>query len=772
MLREWRLGISQFASVRMSELQMKQNLVNNIWIVLVLLVFPAVQLQAIRRGIVINSVTASSLEIPLYGKLELTIDIDATYSNPYDPNDISVDGSFVSPAGKTMIMPGFFYRDFTYDSGKLTATDNWSWRVRFAPTEAGEWQYRVSVTTQSDVANSDVGTFAVTSSNKPGFVRIDPRNPHYFVFDNGTPYFPVGENVAWGSADDPIADYTKWIGSLAANQGNFARVWMAPWGFDIEWTDTGLGNYDGRQKQAYQLDRVMDLMAENNVYVMLSLLNHGQFSLTHNTVWDQNPFNAINGGPLDRPAGFASNADAIRLWNQRVRYVVARWGYSPNIMAWEWWNEVNWTPLGDPDLLVPWIDQSARYLRSLDPYGHLITISGSRREDEQVWNLDSIDFTQDHQYDLADLPGDFNEIIPQWLACYPNKPFLMGEFGSVPDTDTTGVFLHDGLWSAVMNGAAGTAMTWGWNNIVDPRNLYPQFVGISAFFRGEDLAMRHWYPTTAILADATKARVYGLQSPDEALLWVVSGIQNNTSSQSIDTFASGAGVPVEPNDNQLAGFEDGSDGWSLVTSWMAGINAWLSTENASRGEQALALATDFTGNGWQEAGVSAQACGAWPETDLLALDVYAPTDASDILAQLYTRTGGSRTWTNSQNLPLTPGRWNTLKVPVGTLGDVSALREFGIKIGSETARGQFTFYVDNVRLINTATIGSVPPMAAGADLKLTGLTAGLYTVELWDTIGGMVKTSSTQETTNGTLSLSLPQNFVDLAIKIKPVLGG
>ena len=42
---------------------------------------------------------------------------------------------------------------------------------------------------------------------------------------------------------------------------------------------------------------------------------------------------------------FATNPDAQRLWEQKLRYIAARWGYSTNLFCWEWWNEVNWTPL-------------------------------------------------------------------------------------------------------------------------------------------------------------------------------------------------------------------------------------------------------------------------------------------------------------------------------------------------------------------------------------------------------------------------------------------
>lgn len=718
----------------------------------------------------INSVTASSESVGLYQRLELVADIDAVFNNPYDPNDIRVDGRFESPSGKIVIVPGFYYQDFAYAGGSLTASDNWSWRVRFTPTEVGEWQYRVLATTLKGTKRSETGTFSATESDSPGFVRVDPRNSHYFVFDDGTPYVPVGENIGW-STGDPIADYGTWLDSLAAAGGNFARVWMAPWGFSIEWLDTGLGNYDLRQSRAYQLDQVMDLMAQHNVYVMLSLLNHGQFSVTTDAAWDQNPFNAVNGGPLDTPADFATNPEAIRLWNQRLRYIAARWGYSPNIMTWEWWNEVNWTALVNSDLLAPWAARSAAYLRSLDPNHHLITTSGSPVEDQTVWSLDSLDFTQVHLYNMTDLPLTFNQVIPEWLQGYPDKPFLVGEFGSPLDIDVQGELVHQGMWSAIMNGAAGTGMTWWWDTYIHPLDLYDHFAGIAAFMRGEDMAARQWQPASAEFAERVKARVYGLQADDYALLWVVNRDYSDQYLQTAYTRAVRAAIRAGREEHLLSGFEDDTDGWSLVADWTAGEGITPSAEQASEGDQSLALVVTFTGDSWQEAGITRVGDTDWSGAERLSLDVYVPEGAEDFIAQVYTKSGNDWTWTQSLDLPLTAGQWNTLTIPVADLGDASSIHEFGLKIGSSTGQTDGAFYVDNVRLIGAPVQPDLIvefPTVEGAALNLTGLQSGAYTVEVWDTIGGEIIVSSPVETADGAVTITLPDFSTDLAIKVKP----
>lgn len=469
------------------------------------------------------TVTALTEAPAVYEKFEAQIDPGITVDNPYDPAVIQVDVAFTAPSGTVLVTPAFYYHDFTWNAPGLTPTDDLSWRVRFTPQEAGEYRYRVSVTHDGATTQSDESVFTAAPSDHPGFVRVDARNPRYFAFDDGTPYFPIGLNIGW-STGDTISDYTTWLDALAAGGGNFIRVWMAPWDMSIEWIDTGLGNYALRQGNAYELDQVVRLAEERGIYIMLSLINHGQFNTTVNPQWNENPYNSANGGPCSTPECFATDPEAIRFWEQRVRYIVARWGYSPNIMTWEWWNEINWTPLSNPAILGPWIARNSALIRELDPYDHLLTHSGSLLEVSDVWT--PLDFTQDHFYDRDDFPRTFRTANIAWAEAYPDKPFLPGEFGRATEAlsyDREGVELHLGIWGAVMTGASGTAMSWWWDTYIHPNGLWePLYGGISRFMAGEDMGARTWGEPNTDYIERIPARVFGLQASDAALIWLVS----------------------------------------------------------------------------------------------------------------------------------------------------------------------------------------------------------------------------------------------------------
>ena len=472
----------------------------------------------------INSVSGIA-SIGRYEKLELTVDLSAAYENPFDPAQIDVQGSFTGPDGKVLTVPGFFWQDFesVLSGGKevLSARGKPAWKVRFTPPEVGRWTYAVSVRTPAGTATSEQASLEVTPSRRHGFARVDRRDPAYFSFDDGTPYVAIGQNVSWYGPGG-THDYEQWFGKMQAQGANFARIWMASWALGIEWSDTGLGDYTNRLDRAWQLDRVFALAEQHEIYLMLSLLNHGAFSTTTNPEWDKNPYNAALGGPCATPGEFATNPEARELFKRRLRYIAARWGYSPQLLAWEWWNEVDWTPLADRATLELWIKEMSGFLATVDPYAHLRTTSYGHTPEDAVFDLAEIDIVQRHVYETRDPAQSFPQAMTQMRRI--KKPALHAEFGtgaSGADSamDREGVHIHNGLWAGIMTKGSGTGMTWWWDNYVDPLNLYGLFAGPATFMKGEDPAAVSYRPE-AVRVTNGRADALLLRSESRALGWI------------------------------------------------------------------------------------------------------------------------------------------------------------------------------------------------------------------------------------------------------------
>ncbi|HMQ45958.1 MAG TPA: DUF5060 domain-containing protein [Saprospiraceae bacterium] len=454
-------------------------------------------------------ITILSPQVDQFAKFEARIDFTATYTNPYDYDQISVRATFIAPDGQEKSVDGFFMYDYTLNTstGNLSLLGSGEFRVRFAPDQVGTWQIRVAITDINGTMESDVQSFNCTpisnSSNNRGFLRSGSSN--YLHFDDGSPYIAIGQNVAWQNSN-PYLNYQTWLSGMTENGANFFRLWHAHWGLGIEWSNgngfEGLRKY--KQSNCFYQDWLFDYCAENGLYIMLTLQHHGPVSTQVNPNWNESPYNASNGGPCQNTVDFFTNAEAKAHTKNRYRYILARWGYARSILCWELFNEVHWTDnfQANKDLVADWHIEMAEYLKSNDPYEHLVTTSyGDNLIDENVWSHPSIDFTQTHIY--INTPN-IERVLAQGNRNFLDhfgKPTLNGEFGlgstsSLANEDPSGIHFHNSLWGGLFSGALGTAMTWWWDSYIHPQNLYHHFSGLSQF--ATDLPFQNSFFTPAL----------------------------------------------------------------------------------------------------------------------------------------------------------------------------------------------------------------------------------------------------------------------------------
>ena len=87
-------------------------------------------------------------EIARYESIELTVGLEANYSNPYDVSEVALDAVFMAPNGESMNVPGFW-------DGEA------SWKIRFTPWSEGTWTYRIVVTNSRGQSLPSEGEFTV-----------------------------------------------------------------------------------------------------------------------------------------------------------------------------------------------------------------------------------------------------------------------------------------------------------------------------------------------------------------------------------------------------------------------------------------------------------------------------------------------------------------------------------------------------------------------------------------------------------------------------------
>jgi hypothetical protein len=451
--------------------------------------------------------------VALYELLELPVALNGSYENPYDPAEIDVMAIFRPPDGAAQRVPGFYtlpYRDVCMTDcrvERLRRAGAGAWRVRFAPDQIGRWTYTVEARDSAGVRAIAQGVFEVVPSERAGYVRVGPSS-RYFAFDNGAPYFPIGQNLAW-SWDEigGIYAYARWLQALSDAGANYARVFIdVPWFIGLDWPGPA-GDYDAAQMAAWRMDSLLRLAEERGIYLQVVLVWHQ--TLTTRAVppvaapedvprppqqagWMANPLSTLNGGPLSRPGLVFTDAEARALIQQRLRYAVARWGYSPAIFAWELIDAVDGVLGYSPARAEPWLREMVGYLREIDPYDHLVTV-GARELDAVLPAADVLDFVSLTYYQSRPLGPAEDQVagtVRRVAAALSQteRPVLLTEFSLNPWFEPTaddpgGIHVRNTIWAAALAGAAGAAMPWWWDTYIDRQNLYSLYEPLALFAR-------------------------------------------------------------------------------------------------------------------------------------------------------------------------------------------------------------------------------------------------------------------------------------------------
>jgi hypothetical protein len=432
------------------------------------------------------SILECSLETPFpvqFQKMEITVRVRAPFRDPYDSREIRLDMLVRLPSGGRAILP------CCYERGDASAS---VWKARFAPREPGRYAVRFRLGTDGlpDEISREM-PFAVAPSSDDGFLHTSGF--WTLRFDSGKPFRGFGENVGWEARDSEDARYTYdlLLTSLSRNGANFIRTWMCPWNLPLEWKKVSQtrrysdSNRHFNPSGIRRMDELLRLADSLGVYIMLALDSHN--ALIENNQWEIHNYNQANGGPAKTPTEFFTLDEARAMYKDRLRFLVGRWGYSTRIAAWEFFNEIDnaaFTASPENRALIPpaaitqWHDEMSRYLKSIDPYGHIVTTSVSHRDIPGMNDLAGLDLNQKHIY--RNTGAIRSEILA--LEARHRKPAVIGEFAAEWDWNLDfGPIAADleydykrGLWYGLFSPTPILPMSWWWE-FFDARGMTPTF---------------------------------------------------------------------------------------------------------------------------------------------------------------------------------------------------------------------------------------------------------------------------------------------------------
>lgn len=700
---------------------------------------------------------AGPQQVDQYGTIELRVDLQGTWDNPFDPDDVALDALVTLPSGKTYSQPGFYMVDYErkVDRGAeaMIPLPSQGWRVRLAATEVGTLRCELRARDRSGTVTTQVAPIEVVAGEGKGFIRQSSVDPHYLAFDNGTGFVPIGHNLPIYHTTGQLVDEA--LAKMAAAGENYNRWWMSASGLGLEW-EPKLGWY--RQNAAARLDYVIQLAEQYGFYYMLCMDTHQDF---RQTGWQANPFNAVNGGPCETPREWFTDEAARKLYRKRLRYTVARWAYSPHVLTWEFGNEFEGWANTDNAVKLSWHREMSDYLAQLDPYRHLITTSWwSKTGPEEFWELPNIDIVQTHCYtnndtNVAEQTLDFCR--HQWNTF--QKPHIFGEFGirshaSTADKDPKGWGLHNAYWASIVGGCNGPAMPWWHENYIDPLDLYFHFTAIRNFTQDLPFGTARWRvletgkPTFAVpqdprVRDLVLAPASGFQKapvtefqvqPDgsindpRALLSLLHG-QGHKDLQNPPTF-----VVTYPQAGRFIAHVDRVSNSGLLRIFV---------------DDQLALEKDLPcGEGFGKSTVFRQQWNLWESVYDEPFSVAVPAGEHRIRIENH-----GKDW-----VAIRQYIFEGCQVESGPNLLVAALGCDQATILWAQNRDSTWYNHGRDRV----------PAVPATTVTVRGLRDGTYTAEWWETWKGAVTKTEALTVTDGTATISLPELQTDVALKLRP----
>ena len=712
----------------------------------------------------------------LWQQVEFRIDEVPAAANNFDPDMIRVDAVISLPSGKTMSVPAFWTQDYTNSlvggEEHMRPGESSGWRLRFTPDEAGDYELSLQVGQQA-AAPREVATLRFSVPNTPptgqhGWVKVAPGN-RLFETTDGRALRLIGENVCWPQRGGTY-DYEAWFDALQRSGQNFARLWMCPWWLPIEQAKDSLTRYN--MDAAWRLDRIFELARKRGIYLLLCLDFHGMFQVDNphwggsGNLWPSNPYHKNNGGTCVDPNDFFTDKDARVLYQKRLRYLVARYGSNTHLLAWQFFNEIDnaYSPhvLHAPDV-ASWHRDMAHWLKSHDPFGHLVTTSLTGGSDRpEIWSIKELDFSMYHSYGDPAPARRLAALSDDYFRRY-QKPVMVGEYG----TDwrgwggrTTDPHLRgqrQSLWGAVLGGSVGPAVSWWWEDIhLD--NVYPVYSALSAILTRAGWREGQWTPAAVEPQPTPTPKRVGEILPGGA---VFSGriLLNNVTWLDLDGTAAITGpLAAERASESLSNYLGGSN--QAPRQRPLRLDAWWASDS-----NVTVKITELGG----EADLRVKVDGA--EVSRTALVPPAPLQ------------GRSAQVSREVTVPVPPGRH---LVELENAGKewlyIDSLRAQGIRESSFPEGWEFPPDVFALRRTNRALLYVVSPWAVypagaqkyrlpaqrGKSATLGDWPPGEYVIHWFNTETGAEVAVTRQRSDHGALSLTVPDFEDDIAAVVGP----
>ena len=370
------------------------------------------------------------------------------------------------------------------------------------------------------------------------FISVHPENPQYFADSSGKTWIPIGLNMIRPTAEGGLNDYRNWLERLAANGGNYIRLWLSWPFFDVESEKEGVYSEEHRQR----IDEVLAIAAKYNIRVKMTIEHiRGIAEEDDAPFWAHKPvFHKDHGGTAASIEDYLVSETSRASFVRKLDYFAEHYRNNDTVFAWELWNEVGCFKAPDA-VWQKWSEDMLGELRKRFP-NHLVcsnlcSFDCLERHNSYDWlcKRSNSDFVQIHRYldlgaELDACRGPLDVLCADAMRILLEKcdtlPAVLAETGAAEwrhagpshlyKLDKKGMLLHDLIFAPFFAGAAGCGQVWHWDCYVDRNDLWHCFAPFAAFVKKLDPAAEQFRPFTR---EGNHLRIYALSGKSRTVLW-------------------------------------------------------------------------------------------------------------------------------------------------------------------------------------------------------------------------------------------------------------
>lgn len=483
-----------------------------------------------------------------YEQLTIPVTVDGTFTNPFDPKQITVQAIIETPSGRIEKVAAFFAQDFEPVSPGpeqeiLLPIKGNPWKLYYRPRETGVHKVELFAEDPTGLKQTGAGSFTAIASDARGYLRKSTVEPRFYEFDNGEPYygrgpsgwfrgsrFLFGGNIRWV----PYKMMDEYYDRKQANGSNFE--YLATFHYGTLYIKNGFVD----QHVAWKMEQSLRSMERHGLYWIVF---HDGVLRSWQNGFETLPYSTAQGGPCHNINEVYTNPLALEMQKNELRYMVSRMADSPSLWMWNCGDESQPGTKLSTVMVRDWLKELHGYIRQTDIYGHSHSIgeyenavlnggdvvllgdwyyhnnnrgdeydqlcNGENSQDNVGYNLCLQDKFKDWNVPVVNIEGGIcqYDFLAGWLSGEKYKK----QFPEAMD-------FHQHLWVSLFTKMAAGGTEWLNQAVDDMKELY-HAKAVQTYIQGEPLTRTFHTVITPTVSD-NGLRAFGLQTDTKTLVWV------------------------------------------------------------------------------------------------------------------------------------------------------------------------------------------------------------------------------------------------------------